>query len=83
MIQTYFNKPIEERYTWYSGDQKTKKVIDYVLVEQFVQQYVNNCFVSHDSHFESDHRMIVTDLCTPMTKKSKMETEKGCQCTKS
>ena len=76
MIQTYFNKPIEERYTWYSGDQKTKKVIDYVLVEQFVQQYVNNCFVSHDSHFESDHRMIVTDLCTPMTKKARWRQKK-------
>ena len=69
MTQTYFNYPLSERYTWYSGDNKTKKVLDYVLVEPFVQQYIKDCQVSQEFDFESDHRLIVTSLETPKTKK--------------
>ena len=36
--QTYFNHSIPDRYTWYSNDRKTK-VLDYILVEPFIQQY--------------------------------------------
>ena len=74
--QTYFDQPLENRYTWYSGDQKTKKVIDYVLIEPYAQNYVNKCFVSTDSDFESDHRMIVTNLSTPMTKRARWKQKK-------
>ena len=38
--QSYFEHPIESRYTWYSGDGNTKKVIDYVLVELYTQQFI-------------------------------------------
>ena len=39
--QSYFSNPLEFRYTWYSCDGKTKKVLDYVLTSSFVQQYIN------------------------------------------
>ena len=76
MTQTFFEYPIEERYTWYSGDKRTKKVLDYVLVEPFVQSYVNDCYVSSDYHFESDHRLIATKMLTPKTKKARRKPKK-------
>ena len=48
MVQTYFDVPLEERYTWFSNDGKTKRVLDYILTEHFIQQYVTNCFVASD-----------------------------------
>ena len=71
MVQTYFDVPLNERFTWYSNDGKTKRVLDYILTEKFIQQYVTNCFVASDCHIESDHRLIVTNLSTPSTKRAR------------
>ena len=71
MIQTYFDVPLEERYTWFSNDGKTKRVLDYILTENFIQQYVTNCFVASDCHVDSDHRLIVANLLTPSTKRAR------------
>ena len=67
----YFNVPLEERYTWFSNDGKTKRVLDYILTEHFIQQYVSNCFVASDCHVDSDHRLIVANLLTPSTKRAR------------
>ena len=58
--QTYYDHPHEERYTWFSNDGRTKKVLDYVLLEPFVQQYVTQCSVESKYNFDSDHRLVVT-----------------------
>ena len=71
MTQTYFDYPLEERYTWYSENKTTKKVIDYVLVESYVQQHVKNCSVKYNLDFGSDHRLLMVELCTPSTKKAR------------
>ena len=71
MPQTYFIHPLDERYTWYSPDNKTKKVLDYVLTQRFVNQYIKECFVNPHLDFESDHRMIVTEIETPKDKRSR------------
>ena len=34
ITSTFFNYPLENRYTWYSIDGKTKRVNDYVLMER-------------------------------------------------
>ena len=52
--QSYFEHPLSYRYTWYSCGGKTKKVLDYILLERFVNQYVQDCRVKPDN-FESDH----------------------------
>ena len=70
MTQTYFDYPPEDRYTWFSGDGNTKKVIDYVLAEPFIQQYVNDCAVNANYDLESDHRLIIAKMLTPTSKKS-------------
>ena len=71
MIQTYFDVPLSERFTWFSNDGKTKRVLDYVLSEKYVTQYVTRCAVDLDCKVESDHRLVVTDLQTPCTKRSR------------
>ena len=72
MSQSFFNHPIESRYTWYSGDKITKKVIDYILVEPFTQQYMERCEVTN-ADFESDHRLLVAAMKTPTTKKARRQ----------
>ena len=64
MSQTYFNHPVEERYTWFSPDGKTRKVLDYILVNKFVQDYISECKV-WQSDIESDHRMLVASIRSP------------------
>ena len=76
MTQTYFDCPLEERYTWYSENKTTKKVIDYILVEPYVQQHVKNCSVQYNLDFESDHRLLMVELCTPSTKKARKSLKK-------
>ena len=71
MMQTYFDYPLNERYTWYSGDKETNKVLDYVLVEPFVQQYIKDCRVCQELDSESDHWLIVTSIETSKTKKAR------------
>ena len=56
------------RYTWFSCDKKTKKVLDYVLLQRCIQQYVTECEVKKDVDFDSDHRLLVTSLNTPKSK---------------
>jgi hypothetical protein len=69
MAQTYFNHKEEERFTWISGNKTTKKVLDYILVEPFIQQYINDCAVFLDFERESDHRIIISEILTPATKR--------------
>ena len=71
MTQTYFNHPLNDRHTWFSGDKTTKKVLDYVIVEPFVQQYVIDCTVDSQFDCDSDHRIIITNMETPMTKRGR------------
>ena len=71
MTQTFFEHPLEKRFTRYSGGQKTKKVIDYVLVEPFVQQYIMNCEVLSDFNFETDNRLSIVSIETPKTRKAR------------
>ena len=71
MTQTYFDYSLEDRYTWFSANKYTKKVSDYVLVEPYVQQYVKECTVNKNYDFESDHRLIKTEMHTPTTKRAR------------
>ena len=59
------------QYTWYINDKKTKRINDYVLVEKFVQRYVNDCRVEPEYDFDSDHRLLITNVCTPCTRRAR------------
>ena len=71
IASTYFDYPMENRYTWYSCDGVTKKVNDYVLTERFVQQYVTDCIARPEYDFNSDHRILITKLTTRTTRRSR------------
>ena len=71
IASTFFDYPMENRWTWYSCDQKTKRINDYVLAEQFIQQYVTDCIGQPDIDFDSDHRILVTEMNTPKTKNAR------------
>lgn len=68
MTQSFFNHPLEERYTWYSPDGITKKVLDYILVENFTQQFISECRTIQEDKFISDHRLVIASLKTPTNK---------------
>ena len=77
MTQTYFDHSLEDRYTWFSANKYTKKVIDYVLVEPYAQQYVKECTVNKNYDFESDHRLTKTEMHTPTTKRARQNQNKA------
>ena len=71
MLQTFFDYPVDRRYTWFSNDGVTRRVRDYVLAEEFVKKYTNDCSVDDSFDVESDHRIIVTELNTPRSKRAR------------
>ena len=77
IASTYFHYPNENRYTWYSCDKITKKVNDYVLTESYIQQYVTDCIVNPDIDLDSDHRILITSLCTPMTRRARKKVKRN------
>ena len=71
IASSYFDHVKEDRYTWYSPDNKTKKINDYVLTEEFVQEYMTDCVAKPEFDFDSDHCLLQTFLCTPMTRRAR------------
>ena len=65
---TFFKHRRLHRYTWYSNDGRTRKVIDNVLAERYEQQYITDCRVLRGFNVDSDHRYLRTTLFTPMTR---------------
>ena len=76
MASTFFDYDIKNRFTWYSFDKKTKKKNDYVLTESYVQQYISGCIAMPDIDLDSDHRILITSLDTPMTRKARKQKRK-------
>ena len=75
IASTFFDYPSEDRWTWISPDKKTKKVLDYTLVQSYVQQYITECKATNKIDFDSDHRMLKTTLHTPKTRKARKYTK--------
>ena len=71
LSQTFFNHDLEDRYNWFNGDRSTKKVLDYILVEPYTQQFMEECKVKIESDFDSDHRLVMAYLATPTTNQIK------------
>ena len=68
---TYFKHRRLHRYTWYSNDGKPRKINDYILVEQYVQQYLTYCRVYRCNNIESDHQLLKATIHAPTTRKAR------------
>ena len=68
---TFFKHRLYHRYTWHSNDHKTQKIIDYILTDSYIQQFVTNCRVYNGFDVETDHRLLKATIFAPSTKKSK------------
>ena len=71
MSNTFFKHRMLHKYTWYSNDGRTRKIIDYILVEKYVQRYMTNCRVFRGVNIDSDHRLLKATMCTPATGKAR------------
>ena len=71
IASTFFDYPDKYRFTWYSCDKKTKRINDYTLVEKYVQDFITDCKAQPEIDFDSDHRILITYLHTPMTRKAR------------
>lgn len=71
IASTFFEYPNTNRFTWYSCDNKTKRINDYVLTEKYVQEYITGCIAKPDIDFDSDHRILITSLNTPTTRRAR------------
>ena len=71
IASTFFKHQLLHRYTWYSNDGKTRKILDYVLTESYVQQYISDCRVKRGFNVDSDHCLLQTTLFTPMTRQAR------------
>ena len=68
VLNTWFTHKQCRRTTWHSPDQVTKKIYDFILSCSWLCQYVENCRIYNSYDFDSDHRLVIADLCTPCTK---------------
>jgi len=73
MTQTYFDHPVNERYTWFSPNSITKKVLDYILMEPFINKYTIECKVLTEMDIDSDHKMVLAIMKTPLTKQARKQ----------
>ena len=59
------------RYTWYSSDKRTKKVLDYVLAEKYIQNYTTDCRVYIGFQVDTDNKLLKTTLNAPTCKSAR------------
>ena len=68
VLNTWFSHGKCRRITWHPSNQVTKKVYDFILPCSWFRQYVSNRRVYNSYDFDSGHRLVIADICTPCTK---------------
>jgi exonuclease III len=77
IMNTFFKKRRNTRWTWRSPDGKTLKELDFILTNQ--PKIIENVEVLKSLNFNSDHRMLRTTLTSKEAKKSRKHINPG-QC---
>ena len=70
---TWFTHKVSRKMTFLSADGKTRKTLDYILCEKWIQQYMTNCRVKNGLHINSDHKTLVATMKTPYNKKARFK----------
>ena len=68
VLSTWFSRKKCRRITWHLPDQVTKKIYDFILVCSWLRQYVSNYRVYNSCDFDSNHRLVIADICTTCNK---------------
>ena len=68
---TFFKQRLLHRYTWYSNDKKTRKILDHISSEKYIQNYMVDCSVYRGFHVETDHQLLKATIYVPRTRKSR------------
>ena len=68
VLNTWFNHKLCRKITWHSPDGKTEKVYDFVLSCSWIRNFTTNCRVYNSYDFDTDHRLVIASLNTPVTK---------------
>lgn len=69
IMNTYFKKNADRRWTWISPDQKTKNEIDFIMCNKPKQ--ITNIEVLNNVPFPSDHRLLRSSFSLKSPKKSR------------
>ena len=75
VLNTWFTHKQCRKITWHSPDQATKEIYYFIPSCSLLRQYVQNCRVYNSYDFDSDHRLVITDLCTPCIKVARSENQ--------
>ena len=63
IIDSFFPRKRIHHYTWYSGDGRTKKALDHILISTRWKSFVTNCRVYRGAQLaNTDHRLLAADL---------------------
>ena len=68
IFNTWFSHKSCRRITWYSSDGTTKKIHDFILLCSWLRQFVKNSQVHNSYDFDSDHRLVISEVKTRSTK---------------
>ena len=72
ILNSYFeHRRPSHMLTWHSRDTRTRKCIDYILVDSLLRSWAVNCRVRNSFKLtpETDHRLLVATFRAPTTKK--------------
>ena len=59
ITNTLFARKDIHKYTWYSNDGRTKKMIDYIFVSQRWRSSISNCSTYRSAEIgNTDHRLV-------------------------
>ena len=69
LLNSFFAHKTAQRITWHSNNHRDKNCIDYSLCNQFLKKYIRDTRVRNSYDFHSDHRLLVTTLALPISKR--------------
>lgn len=72
---TFFKHKAIHRYSWYSGT-GLRNVIDYILADRHLQNYMLDCRIRRGYDFSSDHKLLVATLKTPCNRAARFKHRK-------
>ena len=68
VLNTWFWYSKCGRITWHWPDHVTKNVYHFILAFSWLHQHVSNHRIYNSNDFDSYHRLVIADICTPCTK---------------